>query len=150
VPPPPPPGYAPPPPPPGGYTPPPGYTPPGYTPPPPGYQQPYGYQPGYGYPTPPRTEGNAVAALVCAIGSFVVCIPFLAIAAIPLASSAKKKIDASSGQLTGLGLVTASKWIAFVNLGLWVLIIGFMILTIGLGIATSPSNDFDSFERIVL
>ncbi len=53
----------------GGYTPAP---PPGYGPPPGGYGA---YPSGYGYsgPVAPRTDGTAIAALVLAICSFMVC-----------------------------------------------------------------------------
>ena len=105
---PPPPGGQNPPPPPGGYGPPP---PGGYGAPPPG---------GYGYPYPParRTESNAIAALVLAILSFVVCPVIPAIVALFLANSAKANIDASGGTLEGESMVTAARIIAWVNLGL--------------------------------
>src|SRR5688500_1132444 len=90
-----------------------------------GYGQPYG-QPAYGgYPAygAPKTDGTAIAALVCAIASFVVCIPILAIVAIPLASSAQRKIAQSHGMLTGENLLTPARVIAWINLGLWALFV---------------------------
>ncbi len=82
-----------------GYGPPPGYgQSPGYSPPP-GYGPPPGYSPppgyGYGYPAPPSTEGNAIAALILAIASFLVCPVIPAIIALVLAGSAKRNILAS-------------------------------------------------------
>ncbi len=47
----------------------PGYALPGY--PPPGYPPPY---PGYGYPTPPKTNGMAIAAFVLALVGITSCL----------------------------------------------------------------------------
>ncbi len=130
-------------------------------PPPPGWQQPGPGQPGWpqgqqgwsgqqgwgqqppegGWPQQPvyyqpqQTEGTAVGALVCAIGSWVVCPVVLAVVALVLASQADRKIKASGGALGGDGLVTASKWIAWINLALAVLVVGFVVLLMVVGIA---------------
>ena len=85
----------------------PGYGQPGYGPPP-------GY--GYGYPAPPATEGNAIAALILAIASFLVCPIIPAIIALVLAGSAKRNIVASGGAKQGLGMVTAAKIVAWANI----------------------------------
>jgi hypothetical protein len=96
--------------------PPPGYVPP----PPPAYgapQGPYGAPPGAyppGYAGPPRTEGNAVAALVLSILALFVCGIVVGVIALVLANNAKQKIVASGGQLTGLGMVTAARVIAII------------------------------------
>src|SRR4051795_9343389 len=57
------------------------------------------YAGAYGYPTypAPQTDGTAIAALVCAIGSFVVFPIVPAIAALFLARSADASIRASHG-----------------------------------------------------
>ena len=103
-------------------------------------------QPGYGYqhgsvpqpgsygPPPhawggaPQTESKAVIALVCAIGAFVVLPVVPAIAALFLASSARRDIESSGGRLTGEGLVTAAKVIAWVHLVLAVLAVVALVL----------------------
>jgi hypothetical protein len=104
------------------------------------YAQPYG-QPYGAYPyAAPRTEPNAIAALICAIASFVVCFPILAIVALPLASSAKKKIAMSGGTLTGDNLLTPARVIAFVNLGLWALFVLFIVGVVLLGTVSSDSS----------
>ena len=91
----------------------PGYgQPPGYGPPP-GYSPPPGY--GYGY-APPSTDGNAIAALILAIASFLVCPVIPAIIALVLAGSAKRNILASGGAKQGLGMVTAAKIVAWANI----------------------------------
>lgn len=112
--PPPPPGYAPPPPPPPQYGAPP--APPGYAP------------PGYGY-APPRTEGNAIAALVLSIVALFICGIVSGIVALVLANNAKQKILGSGGRLTGLGLVTAARIIAIVAMVLNVIGLVFIITT---------------------
>jgi hypothetical protein len=160
------PGWEPPPPPP----PPPPYGQPPYEPPqqPPYGQQPgdgqpqqpgYGYgqpqQPGYGYGqpqppaygygyAPPQTEGTAVGALIASILAWVVCPLIPAIVALVLIPGARRKIDQSNGRLTGEGLLTAAKWIAWINVALWaVLIVGFIVLVIiGAATSTSTSTDF--------
>ena len=108
----------------------------------PGYgQPPYGQptygpawdQPGYGQPPsaygpPPAgwttamraapTEGLAIAALVCAIASFVL-FPFVpAVIALVLAGRASRSIDASGGQRGGAGLITAARVLSWINLAL--------------------------------
>ena len=145
-------GWIPPPPPgPGGWPPPPGPPPgpPGYGPPPyqpspyPPYGQPYGY-------AAPKTEGTAIAAIICAVASFVVCPVIPAVVALALASSSDKKIAASQGTLTGESLNKASRIISWINLGLAALVIGFVIIAIIAGVA-SDTDDFNLQElRAVL
>jgi hypothetical protein len=110
--------------------------------PPPGYGPPAGY--GYaGYPgyAPPSTEGNAIAALILAIASFAVC-PFVAaIIALVLAGSAKRKILSSGGAKVGLGMVTAAKVVAWVNIVLVTLVIAAAVIGLvawhgGTGVST--------------
>jgi hypothetical protein len=65
---------------------------------------------------PPKTEGMAIAALVLSIASWVVCPVIAAIVALALAHAAGNRIDASAGQRTGNGLVTAAKIVAWIHL----------------------------------
>jgi hypothetical protein len=125
------------------YGPPPGYGPPGYGPPP-GYGQPgYGPPPGYGQPPgypvygPPPNEGNAIAALILSISSFVICPLLPAVIALILAGVAKRNIIASGGTKAGLGLVTAARVISWVNIGLVTAFL--VIVAIGL-VAASHSS----------
>jgi hypothetical protein len=76
-----------------------------------------------GPPARQETESKAIIALVCAIGSFLVFPLVPAIVALVLASSARERIDASGGWLTGDGLVTAARVIAWCNIGLSVLLL---------------------------
>jgi hypothetical protein len=112
-------------------------TPAGPYPPPPAYPPPPGYG-GYPYPPTPatQTEGTAVGALICAIGAYVTCIPVLAIVALPLATAAKKKIAFSGGKKTGLGLVTAARWLAGINLGLWTVVVAVAVASIVIDVST--------------
>jgi hypothetical protein len=112
-------------------------------------QPPYGGQPYGAYPyASPKTEGTAIAALVCAIASFVVCIPILAIVAIPLASSAKRKIEQSNGMLTGENLLMPAKIVAWINLGLWAIFILFMVFALVIGGMSTDSTT--QFERVAV
>ncbi len=102
-----------------GQYPPPGYGPYGYGPP---GRGPYRYgPPGYGgYPPPgwssgTRRPGEAVAALVLAILSFVVLPLILSIVALILAGVARNRIYQSSGTLHGLGMVRAAQIVAIIN-----------------------------------
>ena len=123
------------------YEPPPGYGQPGYGQPgygQPGYGQPgYGPTPGYPIYGPPPNDGNAIAALILSISSFVICPVIPAVIALILAGVAKRNIIASGGTKAGLGLVTAARVISWVNIGL---VTAFLIIVaIGL-VAVSHSS----------
>jgi hypothetical protein len=68
-----------------------------------------------------------------------------AIVALVMIPGAKRKIDASGGRLTGEGMLTAAKWVSWLNLAFWgLLIIGLIALTV-IGVlagSTSGSSDF--------
>jgi hypothetical protein len=72
------------------------------------------------------TEGTAVVALVCAILSWVALPVVLAIVALVLARNAERESTASAGAKSGGGLVTASRWIAWLNLLLVAMLIAFV------------------------
>lgn len=135
------------------YPPPPPYGQP-YPPPPPaygqapGYGQPpaYGQPPGYGQPPAygappiygpgygaPATDGTAIAALILAISSFVICPVIPAIIALVLAANAKRTIAASGGAKTGAGLITAARVISWVNIALAVVVIIGVIAAVAVG-----------------
>jgi hypothetical protein len=125
-----------------GQPPPPGQPPPGQAPPP-GWgqqQQPPPPPQYYGpYAQPPKTDGNAIAALCLAIGSFVFCPVVLAVVALVLASNAKKSIAASGGTLTGESLVQVATIVSWINIGLFVL--GVVLVIILVAIGASTDND---------
>ena len=106
----------------------------GYTPPPPGYG-------GYSQRPPAQTEGTAITALVLAIVSFVVCPIIPAVVALFLCPGARKKIEGSGGALTGEGLVTAAKVIAWVNIGLVGAGIALFVILGIIGALVSDSSD---------
>jgi hypothetical protein len=112
-----------------------------------GYEQPYGqpYDQGYAYPgyayeqpQPPvpypayggyapyaapryaETETGSIVALVLAILSWVVCPVILAIPALIVGSNSKAKIRSFPERYSGLGMITAANWIAWINIGLFV------------------------------
>jgi hypothetical protein len=84
------------------------------------------------YP-PPSTDGNAIAALILAIASFVACPIIPAIVALVLAGKAKRNIQASGGAKTGESLVTAARVIAWIHLGLvsLLVVLGLVALAVG-------------------
>ncbi len=112
-------------------------------PPPPTYPAAPAYPAAYpppGYaaaPAAPQTSSNAIIALILAIVSWAVCPIIPAIVALVLASSAAKEIEASGGRTQGAGLVTASRIVSWVNIGLWaaILVVGafFVVLAIVAG-----------------
>jgi hypothetical protein len=65
----------------------------------------------------PVTSTNAIVGLVLAIVSWVVCPIIAAIAALVLAHSSSKEIAASGGRVGGAGLNTATRIIAWINIG---------------------------------
>ena len=65
----------------------------------------------------PTTSTNAVIGLVLAIVSWVVCPIIAAIVALVLARSSDKEIKASEGRIGGAGLNTATRIIAWINIG---------------------------------
>ncbi len=101
---------------------PPAYGAPAYGQPAPAYAPP-------GYVDGPRSEGLAVAALVVAIVGVFVCGVFAGIVALVLASQAQQKINASNGQLTGAGMVTAARVIGIMAIALNIIIIAVFIGT---------------------
>ena len=74
----------------------------------------------------PRTEGTAVAALVCAILSWVLLPIVLAVVALVLARSAENAIDARPAELSGRGLVAGARWVAWVHLVLVAMVVAFL------------------------
>jgi preprotein translocase subunit SecG len=72
------------------------------------------------------TEGTAVVALVCSILSWIALPVVLAIVALVLAGSAEREIAASAGTKSGQGLVSASRWIAWINLLVAAMVVAFV------------------------
>jgi len=79
------------------------------------------FQPGG---TPPA-EGTAIAALILAIASFVVCPIVPAIVALVLVTVARRNIAAAGGGLGGENLCQIATVVAWVNIGL------FLVLALG-------------------
>jgi hypothetical protein len=95
--------------------------------PPPAHGAPTGAPP---WQAPAQTEPKAVVALVLAGASYVV-IPLLgAVAALVLARMSKRDIEASGGRLTGAGLLTAARVLAWVNLALCLLAVVLVVAAV--------------------
>jgi len=80
----------------------------------------------------------AVAALVVAIAGFFVCAPVGAIVALVLANSAKQRIEASGGRLSGLEQARAARVIAIIELVLTAIVV--LLLAVGAVIAVNTSG----------
>ena len=84
------------------------------------------------YGPAPKTSTNAIAALVLSIVAWVICPIIPAIIALVFASKADREIAASNGWVTGGGLVTAAKIVAWINIGLYgaLIAIGVLVLIV--------------------
>ena len=80
----------------------------------------------------PQTSSNAIVALVLSITAWFVCPIIFAIVALVFANMGSKEIKASGGRITGDGLVTGAKVVAWINIGLWaaLLLIGLVVFAI--------------------
>jgi hypothetical protein len=74
----------------------------------------------------PRTDGSAVAALLCAIGSWLLFPIGLAVVSLLLAGKAERSIDAHPAELSGRGLVTGARWIAWTHLVVAAMVVAFV------------------------
>jgi uncharacterized protein DUF4190 len=87
---------------------------------PPQWQQ--GAQPDAGWVAPPRTPGQAYAAMILGIvGLFPVCPVILSIVGLILGIVAKNEIDRSGGQLGGRGIAMAGIILSAVGIALYAL-----------------------------
>jgi hypothetical protein len=66
----------------------------------------------------PQTDGKAIGALVSAISAWIFCPIVAAIVALVLAGQSSRDIESSGGRLTGAGLNTAARIVAWLNIGL--------------------------------
>jgi hypothetical protein len=129
------------PPPPAGYGPPPSYgPPPGYPPP---DKSPFGQPPpAYGVPYPPqygagqRTNGLAIASLVCSVAGVLTCIS--APVGVILGHVAKKQIRETGED--GDGLATAGLWVGYILSALGLLGIIFYVVVIIAAIGSGAAN----------
>lgn len=93
---------------------------------------------GYAYQQPApvaQTSSNAVIAIILAALSWAFCPIIAAIVALIFAHQASKEIEASGGRVQGQGLVTAARWVAWINIGLvaaMLVIGGFVLLLVAI------------------
>lgn len=98
-----------------------------------------------------RNEGTAIAVLVLAICSAAVPFtfilaplsPILAIVALALSPSAQRKIEESGGALGGEGMLLAGRIVAWVMIGISVLILA----VIGIVAAAGGFDDDDYYSH---
>ena len=86
-------------------------------------------------PPTPGPSGNSIAALVLSIASWAIFPIVLAIVALVFANKAEKEITTSNGSISGGSFVTASKIVAWVNIGFYAALVilgmlGLFLLTI--------------------
>jgi hypothetical protein len=74
----------------------------------------------------PRTDGSAVAALVVAILSWFLLPIVGSVVALVLARSAERSIEAAPLEVSGRGLVTAARWVAWTHLVVVAMVIAFI------------------------
>jgi hypothetical protein len=86
----------------------------------------------------PETHSKAIVALVLAVASFCGFPVVAAVAALLVGRSAQRDILASGGRLTGDGLVTAARVIAWINIALCVL----AVLLLVAGVVLLAGNGF--------
>jgi hypothetical protein len=81
--------------------------------------------PGYGpgMHAPGSASGRAIAALVCAIASWVACGCLTSIPAVFLAWSELKDIEAGAAPMEGKGLATAALWVGAINAVLYIIVL---------------------------
>jgi hypothetical protein len=87
----------------------------------------------------PTTSTNAVVGLVLAIVSWVVCPIVAAIAALLVARASTKEIAASGGRVGGAGLNTATRIIAWINIGVSIVAGFVVILLVAFGVIFSAN-----------
>lgn len=93
----------------------------------------------------PPTSTNAVIGLVLAIGSWFICPIIAAIAALLVARSSAKEIESSGGTVGGAGLNTATRIIAWINIGVYIVagVIFAIIAALGIGIFAQVASTVD-------
>ncbi|MEE3849160.1 DUF4190 domain-containing protein [Gordonia sp. LSe1-13] len=111
----------------------PGYSAPGYGAPQYGAAQ---YGPG-GYPVIRQTNGKAIAALVCGIGSFLVCPGVLGVVAVILGNSARDEIARSAGTQDGEGMAKAGAILGWISIALVLAALLVFLLVLVVGAAVS-------------
>lgn len=87
----------------------------------------------------PTTSTNAVIGLVLAIVSWVVCPIIAAIVALVLAHSSDKEIKASDGRVGGAGFNTATRIIAWINIGVSIVAGIVVVALVAFGVIFSAS-----------
>lgn len=93
----------------------------------------------------PQTSTNAIVGLVLAIVSWVLCPIIPAVAALFVARASTKEIAASNGRIGGAGLNTATRIIAWINIGVSILagIILAILAILGVGIFAGVAASLD-------
>ena len=93
----------------------------------------------------PTTSTNAIIGLVLAIVSWVICPIIAAIVALVLARSSGKEIKASQGRVGGAGLNTATRIIAWLNIGVSIVagLVVIVLTVLGVIFAANVASTLD-------
>ena len=81
------------------------------------------------YPVP-QNSNNAIVALILAVLGWISVPVALPIVAIVLAKRAEQEIRAANGWLTGESLVTAARWVAWINIAFYGFLLAVMVLSV--------------------
>lgn len=95
---------------------------------------------------PERTDGGAIAALVLAIGSYLLLPLIGSVVALFLAAGAEQRISISGGALGGAGMVTAAKILAWVHLALLAILAVVFLVVLLVTAGGSDTLDLDRAE----
>lgn len=108
-----------------------------------GNQQPPAWPTGQapGVVAKPTVSNRALAVIILAVTSYLLCPVIPAIAALVMAGGADREIEESRGQLTGSSLVTGGRILAWINIALVVIggavIFGLLLWGLSVGIEES-------------
>ncbi len=80
------------------------------------------------YPVP-QNSNNAIVALILAVLGWISVPVALPIVALVLAKRAEQEIRVANGWLTGESLVTAARWVAWINIAFYGFILGVVVLS---------------------
>ena len=97
-----------------------------------------GVPPAWSPPVARKTEGLAVTSLILGVCSFVIFPIIPAIVGIVLGGRAKRRLR-DNPQLEGEGLAKAGVIVGWVNIGLWVLVVGVIFIV-------AAAGGFDNIE----
>ena len=83
------------------------------------------------------TNAKSIAALICGIGSFLVCPGVLGVVAVILGNSARDEISASAGTQEGEGMAKAGVILGWISIALVVVALLVVLIALIIGAVAS-------------